>query len=36
MFEVFPNPFNETVTFSLPATVDNGTITIFNGRKSYA
>ena len=28
---VFPNPFNETVTFSLPATVDNGTITIFNG-----
>ena len=27
---VFPNPFNETVTFSLPSIVNKGTITIFN------
>ena len=27
---MFPNPFNETVTFSLPSIVNKGTITIFN------
>ena len=28
---VFPNPFSQNVTFSLPSIVNNGTITILNG-----